>query len=351
MPLRILDLCAAPGGKSTLIQSMISGDSLLMSNEVIRSRVNVLKDNIIKWGAENVVVTNNDPKDFQALQNYFDLVVVDAPCSGSGLFRRSPGAAAEWSERIVALCSQRQQRILADILPALKPGGTLIYSTCSYSKEENEEIIDWLLKELPIAYCPLQIEPGWGIVDTKKGLRFWPDKLKGEGFFLACLKKTEDSLKIIHKRKPEVQKISKGDSSVIEHWINKGENSLLKIGEKVFAMNEKMKNDLQILQGKLDVKYCGVELGQVLPGKFIPAHALAMSNLLNSSVPGTELDLDSAILYLQKKTIELNNVQAGWQTVSFQRHRLGWINILPGRINNYYPKELRILKDLPAADR
>ena len=115
---------------------------MLVSNDVIRSRANILKDNIIKWGCENVVVTNNDPKDFTRLENYFDVIVVDAPCSGSGLFRREPEAMDEWSENNVALCSQRQQRILADVLPALKKDGILIYSTCSYSKEEDEDIVE-----------------------------------------------------------------------------------------------------------------------------------------------------------------------------------------------------------------
>src|SRR5258705_3076613 len=140
----MLDLSAAPGGKSTHIQSLISKDSLLVSNEVIRSRANILKDNIIKWGSDNVVVTNNDPKNFARVENYFDVIVVDAPCSGSGLFRRDEEAINEWSLNNVHLCSQRQQRILADVWPALKKDGVLIYSTCSYSKEEDEDILEWM---------------------------------------------------------------------------------------------------------------------------------------------------------------------------------------------------------------
>src|SRR5436190_11131836 len=135
-PVKVLDLCAAPGGKSTLIQSLITTESLLVSNEVIKTRVNILSENITKWGAANVIVTNNDPRDFQRLPGYFDVIVIDAPCSGSGLFRKDPAAISEWSRDNVILCSQRQQRILADIMPALKPGGILIYSTCSYSQEE-----------------------------------------------------------------------------------------------------------------------------------------------------------------------------------------------------------------------
>jgi 16S rRNA C967 or C1407 C5-methylase (RsmB/RsmF family) len=153
-PLKVLDLSAAPGGKSTHIQSLISKDSLLVSNDVIRSRANILKDNIIKWGCGNVVVTSNDPKDFSKLENYFNVIVVDAPCSGSGLFRREPEAINEWSLNNVALCSQRQQRILADVWPALKKDGILIYSTCSYSKEEDEEIMDWIMREFAVGSLP-----------------------------------------------------------------------------------------------------------------------------------------------------------------------------------------------------
>lgn len=188
-PLRILDLCAAPGGKSTHIQSLISKNSLLVSNEVIRSRANVLKDNIIKWGCENVVVSNNDPKDFTKLENYFDVILVDAPCSGSGLFRKEPAAIEEWSKNNVQLCSQRQQRILADVWPALKKDGILIYSTCSYSKEEDEEIVKWVMDNFFVEVRSLVVENSWGIIESGGGYRCWPGKVKGEGFFIACFQK------------------------------------------------------------------------------------------------------------------------------------------------------------------
>jgi 16S rRNA C967 or C1407 C5-methylase (RsmB/RsmF family) len=163
--LKILDLAAAPGGKSTHIQSLISKDSLLISNEVIRSRANILKDNIIKWGSDNVVVTNNDPKNFARVENYFDVIVVDAPCSGSGLFRRDEEAIDEWSLNNVQLCSRRQQRILADVWPALKKDGVLIYSTCSYSKEEDEDILEWMNSEFRIQNSELRIMNDWSIVE------------------------------------------------------------------------------------------------------------------------------------------------------------------------------------------
>ena len=146
-PVRVLDLCAAPGGKSTLIASRLSSDSLLVSNEVIRSRAGILKENMIKWGASHVVVTNNDPADFHNLKGAFDIIVVDAPCSGEGMFRKDPNAIQEWSENNLQLCSERQQRILADIWPCLKPGGFLVYSTCTYNPGENEAILELLIRK------------------------------------------------------------------------------------------------------------------------------------------------------------------------------------------------------------
>src|SRR5215203_3380652 len=187
--LRVLDLCAAPGGKSTHIQSLISAESLLVSNEVIRNRTGILKQNIIKWGCENVVVTNNDPQHFSKLEGFFDVIIIDAPCSGSGLFRKDAEAIDEWSEENVWLCCGRQKRIIADSIACLKKDGILIYSTCSYSKEEDEDIADWLVKEWDMENIKLTIKENWGIVESQSeksksvGYRFFPDKLKGEGFY------------------------------------------------------------------------------------------------------------------------------------------------------------------------
>src|SRR5690606_4280290 len=132
------DVCAAPGGKSTLLNSYLHPNSLLLSNEIIKSRSIILQENLTRWGASNVVVSNNDPSAFRRLPGFFDLLLVDAPCSGSGMFRKDEDAIDEWSEANVKLCSERQQRILSEVLTALKTNGYLIYSTCSYSQEENE---------------------------------------------------------------------------------------------------------------------------------------------------------------------------------------------------------------------
>ncbi|HEX8060200.1 MAG TPA: RsmB/NOP family class I SAM-dependent RNA methyltransferase, partial [Cyclobacteriaceae bacterium] len=185
-PLRVLDLCAAPGGKSTHLLQLISNESLLVSNEVIRSRAMILSENIQKWGKSNVIVTNNDPKDFTELNGYFDLIVVDAPCSGEGLFRKDEDAMQEWSDENVNLCSLRQRRILADVWPALKENGVLIYCTCTYNEAENENNLKWLSEQKDIELIDLPHFPG---VEKTTGYRFMPHKVKGEGFFIAAVRK------------------------------------------------------------------------------------------------------------------------------------------------------------------
>ena len=345
-PLKILDLAAAPGGKSTHIQSLISKDSLLVSNEVIRSRSNILKENIIKWGSDNVVVTNNDPKNFTQLKNYFDVIVVDAPCSGSGLFRRDEEAIGEWSENNVQLCSQRQQRILADVLPALKKDGILIYSTCSYSKEEDEEIVEWMNKKLSIVNCQLSIDDSWGITKTEAGYRFWPDKVKGEGFFLAYLRKTdgEDEKEKRVKRKTEL--LNKKEMEIVKNWVKETDHEYLKIENTVYAVPQKLLNDVHLLRSNLHVTYFGTMIGELIREKLIPAHALAMSHLISDNIEKMELSYKQAISYLQKKDLKEINTSKGWRLVTYKNYSLGWINVLPNRINNYYPRELRILKDI-----
>ena len=346
-PLKALDLCAAPGGKSTHLQSLLSPESLLVSNEVIKTRSIVLTDNIIRWGCQNVIVTNNDPKAFQKLAGYFDLMVVDAPCSGSGLFRKDEEAISEWSLNNVALCSQRQQRILADALPALKENGCLIYSTCSYSKEEDEAIMDWLIEEMGMENVTLKIESFTGVVETKSsnavGYRFYPDKIKGEGFFLACFRKKEGSQTAkLRGAKPEM--ISTKERNVIEPWIEDRDVQFIRFREQIAAIPAHLLLEFLALQPILNIQYAGTFVGEVLKEKLVPHHGFAQSLVLTKSVPATDLSYDDAVKYLQRQDLFFEPSQLGWQVVRYQNQNLGWVNALKNRINNYYPKEIRILK-------
>lgn len=347
-PLKVLDLCAAPGGKSTHLHSLLPAGSLLLSNEAIRSRAGILKDNIVKWGCENVVVTSNDPADFSKLEEYFDLIVADAPCSGSGLFRRDPDTISEWSEKNVQLCSQRQQRILADSWPALKPGGLLLYSTCSYSPEEDEEIVRWMIRQFGALSRPLVFPPEWGIVESKDGYRCWPYKVMGEGFFLAVLQKpVSDAAETMFKRMQQ-EPLSGKETKAIGAWMNTEDRFLFRHRESVYAWPAALAADFSYLRQQLRVIYSGVYAGEWMRDKLVPSHALAMSGLLRTGTGRFTLERDNAIRYLQRKELSRGTIPAGWQVAEYAGHPLGWVNVLPGRVNNYYPKELRIRMEQPA---
>jgi NOL1/NOP2/sun family putative RNA methylase len=351
-PLKVLDLCAAPGGKSTLIQSLISDESLLVSNEIIKTRVNILSENITKWGAANVIVTNNDPKGFLRLENYFDIVVVDAPCSGSGLFRKDNEAIEQWSEQNVNLCAQRQQRILADIIPSLKEGGVLIYSTCSYSKKENEDVCDWLLKNYPLATIGYQLNEDWNIVETRSslhnsyGYRFYPYKVKGEGFFIAGFKKLQatNDQPLTTKYRSKTEKLSAKEIDVIKPYLkNTGNYFFIKLKEEIIALPLHLETDLFLLQSVLYIKKAGVKIGTVIRNELIPHHELALSSIISDKIQTINIDEQTALQYLRRAEVNIDTGLKGWAILAYKNTPLGWIKILPGRINNYYPKEWRIL--------
>lgn len=351
LPIKILDLCAAPGGKSTLIQSLISNKSLLVSNEVIKTRVNILKENIAKWGAINVIVTNNDPKDFKRLENYFDVIVADAPCSGSGLFRKDAAAIEEWSLQNVTMCSQRQQRILADALPALKEGGTLIYSTCSYSESEDETIADWLIREGGLLSIEININPEWNIVKTQSpqhhsfGYRFYPDKIKGEGFFIAAFTKGEKTRPEwqTDKYKTRSEKLVTKEIDIIRPYLKDADNFFfIKQKEEVIAIPNHLENDLSTIQHSLYIKKAGIKLGSIIRNELIPDHELALSSIINPTLPSVEVDRETALQYLRRQEIKIDSTLKGWVLLTHQQLPLGWIKVLPNRINNYYPKDWRI---------
>jgi len=184
-PLRVLDLCAAPGGKSTHLLSVLPPGSLLVANEVIRSRYQVLSQNLSKWGLANIIATNHDSSDFSKLEGFFDLILVDAPCSGEGLFRKDKRAIQEWSPEAVSLCAGRQKRILGNIVPALAPGGILLYSTCTYNRQENDENAEWLNNTFQLLPEPIETQPDWKVEQRSQAYQFYPHRNKGEGFYLA----------------------------------------------------------------------------------------------------------------------------------------------------------------------
>jgi NOL1/NOP2/sun family putative RNA methylase len=353
-PVKILDLCAAPGGKSTLINSAINSNDLLVANEIIKTRVPVLCDNLNRWGAANTIVTNNDPRDFSRLSGFFDIILVDAPCSGSGMFRKDPAAMNEWSEANVNLCHQRQERILADIYPALKEDGYLIYSTCSYSHQENEDILDWLCSEFDMETLRIPIYKEWGIVETQSpeqkawGYRFYPDKVKGEGLFAACLKKKEVTAQLPSFKTKNNQKLPAKEIELVRAYITSPDDFyFFKVNDDWLAINHQHKDALDTLQRHLYIKKSGMRIGKLMGNDLIPDHGLALSIHINKdAVLQTELDYNQAIQYLRRENIDINTTDKGWSLMAFEGHALGWAKLLPNRINNYYPKEIRIFSSL-----
>ena len=299
-----LDLCAAPGGKSTLLRSLLPDDCLLVSNEPLRARAQVLAENLAKWGHPNVLVTQTYARDIaKALKGkqFFDLILADVPCSGEGMMRKEEEAVRQWSPAFVAECAALQRSIIEDIWPALRPGGVLIYSTCTFNPEEDEENVEWIAHELGADILPVPIEPAWGIkgdmraqakndelrmTNDESGINhqffhFLPGQVRGEGFFCAVLRKAGES-------------------------------------------------------GQSSKKFDFIASLSKLP-------ALPTDPLDAPEAPYAELSLTDAVRYLQREALVLPpDVPRGIVQVGFQGHRLGLVKNLGTRANNLYPKEWRI---------
>lgn len=353
--INVLDLCAAPGGKSTLLLDELDDNDLLVSNEIIKTRVNILEENLQRWGRSNIVVTNNDPARIGAMGSFFDMMLIDAPCSGEGMFRKDKNAIAEWSEQHVSLCAKRQQRILSDALPALKPGGYLVYSTCTFNHPENEANIKKLIDEE--GYIPVQIpvEDVWNITTVNEyegtplfAYRFYPHKVSGEGFFLACLQKPGVWEPLNTKQKtPRPDKLSTKELDVVTPWLKNGSRlTMFKHNNDVYALPESLVSEIFLVRSMLSVKLSGLKLGELIKGKLLPDHQLALSIHLNPSVPSIETDRLQALTFLKKETFQVTSVPQDIYLIKYNGLGLGWAKIMPNRMNNYLPVNWRILKDL-----
>ncbi|HEX5026396.1 MAG TPA: hypothetical protein VFV68_14045 [Agriterribacter sp.] len=346
---KVLDLCAAPGGKTTHLSALFP-QGLIVANEVIKTRTGIVTENVTKWGKENIVVTNNDAEDFKKLAAFFDVIVVDAPCSGSGMFRKDPDAINEWSLQNVDHCSKRQQRIIEDVWPALKENGVLIYSTCSYSAEENEAIAGWMAERYLVETIPLNLDEYPGIVETMSdnrgmyGYRFYPDKIKGEGFFIAGLKKKEAAVENWPRPKKFTKALAQEETAILPFLSVQDRWSFIQANDEVLLLNKADVDDIVVLFSALYIKKMGVKAGKVIRNELVPAHELALSVLISKQVKAVELDKEMALNYLRRNDIEIETNSKGWVLVTYMGLRLGWVKILQNRVNNYYPQQLRILK-------
>jgi 16S rRNA C967 or C1407 C5-methylase (RsmB/RsmF family)/NOL1/NOP2/fmu family ribosome biogenesis protein len=357
-----LDLCAAPGGKTTLLASLVSPDSLVVTNEVIRNRVEILKENIGRWGLPNVYVSNHDSEDFKDLTGFFDVVLVDAPCSGEGLFRKDPNAVLEWSESAVQTCSARQKRILANAAQLVKPNGILLYSTCTYNAFENLINVENLVQNFD--FQSIRLEASNGIVEKNSflpdttqpcfGYQFYPHRLEGEGFFLSVLRKKDFSTKTTEGGKKAIFKhlaLPKKQVDIAANWLETPDDFAFfqKPNGRVFIVLKTHLERLTVIDKALQRKSVGLEIGEFKGSDFIPSHEFALSTPLSKKLPSVDLDRTTALRFLKKMPIEVpNNAKNGWALAKHNGLPLGWLKILPNRVNNYLPKEFRIRMEIPS---
>ena len=357
-PLVVLDLCAAPGGKSTHVASLLPGESLLVCNEVIRSRCMILAENRIKWGCSNSFVTQNDPKAFSRTPHFFDIIVADLPCSGEGMFRKDPAARNEWSIEHVRLCAARQRRIVFDVWEALKPGGYLIYSTCTYNTEENEANVKSLSEKLGAEIVAIPTQPEWNIAGSLSYdmpvYRFFPHRTRGEGFFLAILRKDpttqlnavrHTTLKTRYPKKTASPTLP--DSRLKLLIVNPEKFSFIHT-HVVHAIQKTHEIVYASLSERLNIIAAGLLMGEYKGKDFSPSAALALSTDLNANAfPMAELTYEQAIAYLRRETIVLPaNMPKGTVLVTYKKTPLGFVKNIGARANNLYPKEWRIIKNL-----
>ncbi|HRG09866.1 MAG TPA: rRNA methyltransferase [Cyclobacteriaceae bacterium] len=347
-PLRVLDLCAAPGGKSTHLLSLLSTDSLLISNEVIRARAQLLWENIQKWGHPNVIVTNSDPSAFQQLKGYFDIIVVDAPCSGEGLFRKDAEACKEWSEENINLCAQRQRRILNEVWPALKENGVLIYSTCTYNANENEANLNALAAEYNVEFVSLKLNPEWNIETISSnnaiGYRFYPHRVQGEGFFISAMIKKESADRLKLKSNSKFNTPATKTIERLKSWTLASEQfRWIQQQDLIIQIPGSLLNEIDFISKTFFPLGKGTAVAELKHDKLIPEHAFALSNFIYTEYfQTTDLNESEAIAYLRKDVLAISEGLKGFGLARYKNQSLGWVNHLGNRTNNLYPANWRI---------
>lgn len=337
-PLKVLDLCGAPGGKTTAMLNVLShhdSDYVMVANEYERSRAGILRENLNKWGDPNVVVTSTSAASLGSIEGFFDIVAVDAPCSGEGMMRREPVARTQWSPRLVEQCSLLQQQILTDILPALKPGGWLIYSTCTFNSVENEENCRFLTEK-----C--------GLVPAGDPRRFMPHRQRCEGLFVAVFQRPEDD---------GSQRFKTGKPAKSKSFVKAPEKDIFlsgrhdlvfaAIGDRIFALPKSVAEVFALLEShKIKPLSAGVEAGTMKGKLFIPSSRQVLSYLFDAGeIPVVELDREKAIDYIRRLPVVLPaDTPRGYVAVSHEGHPLGLVKNIGNRSNNLFPQEWRVMK-------
>ncbi len=349
---RILDLCAAPGGKTTLYSTLAGAEGLVVANEPVKQRASALVDNVKRWGIGNVAVTCAEPQHFKGLDDWFDVLAIDAPCSGEGMFRKNSEARQQWSADAVAMCAARQRRIISEAWHTLRPGGILIYSTCTFNRQENEDNVQWIYDNFECEGVGLQCPDEWGIVrgeicgiDT---FRFYPHLLRGEGFFAAVMRKAPRKARVQMPRpKREVMSdLQKKQSAILGRWVNQPQYMrFAAIGDSCFGFYRSQFQAIRALAQSFNVIYSGVCMGQLFGDKFRPDHSLALFHDLDTSQAQiTELDREHALDFLRKKDPDdLSPYAQGLNLVCFEGLPIGWTKRIGARTNSLLPSAFRIM--------
>lgn len=351
-PLVVIDACAAPGGKTTAVIDALPAGSLMIANEYVPARASVLRENLIKWGYPATIVTRGDTASVAQLGPVADIIVADVPCSGEGMMRKDAEAVAQWSPALVGQCVARQREIVANLWDALKPGGFMIYSTCTFNRHENEEMVGYILDELGGESIPVPgIDPAWGIapgIDTAAHCyRFMPHLLRGEGLFVSVIRKPGEPGRERFKSRPvkgakpvvvpaEVKKYVSGAAEM--EWSMSPDG-------RINAFPSRWASLLQSAEKNLSVIHHGIVVGRTKGRDILPDQSLAMSTALSpTAFPCVELDRDTALAYLRCEAISLpSDTPRGHVLVTHDDIPLGFVKNLGNRANNLYPKEWRIL--------
>ncbi len=353
--LRVLDVCAAPGGKSTHYASLVGEEGIVVANEINRGRAAVLADNARKWGLGNMVVTCNDSSHLTPFEEWFDAVAVDAPCSGEGMFRKSDDACEQWSEANVAMCAMRQWEILQNVFGSLKVGGALIYSTCTFNRSEDEEILQRMCDEYGDELCEapvVAVDADWGVVVGRVGVfqtfRFFPHKVKGEGLFMAVALKAgvASRRKTPKARRRAITSVDRKAEQELNRWIERSfEMSFYQAGDTIYGCRKEHFADIEALSSSLSVIYSGVAMGQIFKNKLKPDGALALYvSFRRDMVPCVEVGDDLAVEFLRRHDIDATLFEQGLNLVVCKGQALGFVKRVGARVNNMYPMSLRILK-------
>lgn len=353
-PLRVLDACAAPGGKTTAVSDSLPAGSLIVANEYVPARAAVLRENIIKWGNPSTIVTRGDTAAFRHLKGSFDIIIADVPCSGEGMMRKDDEAVAQWSPGLVRECVERQHEIVGNLWPALKPGGLLIYSTCTFNRSEDEEMVEELIRNYGAESVPVEdIKPEWGIAPAIGSeahcYRFFPDRLRGEGLFVAVVRKPGEARQEKIRAGKEKKSGKKASQQCLQalSWLDQAANGDLCVYEdedRVSAFPAAHIDMLKKVKKELDVIHEGVLVGNIKGRDLIPSQSLALSPLLRrGAFPEVDMDRTAALAYLSGEAVSLpEGTPKGFILLTYGARPLGFVKNIGNRSNNLYPAPWRI---------